>query len=358
MMNKMVPRASLLPGMVPADQHIDLWQQSIAPMLKARTLDPPGSAFFLPEIHQYYLERFLLIDCKFASQHFSRDPSMMARHDDTDHLTLHLFVRGENHVRNGGVSYRQDAGNVSAVNLAYDVEARSTASEAVMLVLPRQLILDEVPGVVDLRGPAFAEGSVCARLFIDHMLSLRRLLPEAGVDSIPALTKALLGLIDALMVHGDPSATVVQSAMFASVCRYIDQNLDDPGLGPDSLCARFRCSRATLYRLFKAQGGVREHIQRRRLMACFKAISAPANQHRRIFDLALDYGFVSPSHFSHLFRQHFDMSPSEARELGQEGWGRQLDLGMPSGGTAVEDVERMWRWAKSLTASAVMHTLQ
>jgi AraC-like DNA-binding protein len=89
-------------------------------------------------------------------------------------------------------------------------------------------------------------------------------------------------------------------------------------------------------------------------MACFKAITAPRHMQRRIFDIALDYGFVSPSHFSHLFRRHFGISPSEAREMGEKRQGRPLELGMPTGGTATTDADRMWRWVKSLTASAAM----
>lgn len=354
-MTPLVPRASLLPGMVPEEQHVPLWQQSIAPMLEARTIDPDSG--FLPEMHQYHLGRFLFVDCTFAGQHFRRDAAMMARHDDADHLTLQMYVRGGNRVRNGGIQFEQVPGVVYGVSLAHEVEARSLDSEALVMVLPRQLLLDEVPALADLRGPAFAPDSVCGALFRDHMLSLRRLLPHAGVDTIPALTHSLLGLLDALMVKGDETARAANSAMFASVCRHVDQHLDDPGLTPDSICARFRCSRATLYRLFKPQGGVREHIQRRRLMACFKAITASRNLGRGIFDIALDYGFVSPSHFSHLFRQHFGMTPSEARDMGRSRHD-PLDLAMPSGGTAAEDAERMWRWSKSLTVAGAMRCVE
>lgn len=350
-MTNLVPRATLLPGMVPEEQHVHLWQQSIAPMLEAR---PVAAIGHLPEMRQYHLGRFLFIDCKFAGQTFRRDPAMMARHDDTDHQTLQLYLHGGNRVDNGGLCFPQRPGNVYGVNLAYEVAARADASEVLVLVLPRQLMLDEVPRVANLRGPAFADGSVCGRLFVDHMQALRRLLPETGIESIPALTQALLGLLDALLVHGDAAAAEAQPALFVSVCRHVDQHLDDPGLSPESICARFHCSRATLYRLFKSHGGVREHIQRRRLMACFKAITDPGKTHRRIFDLALDYGFVSPSHFSHLFRQHFGMTPSEARDMGQRHLSQPLDFAMSSGGSAADDVDRMWHWAKSLTATAAL----
>lgn len=353
-MAPLVPKASLLPGMVPDEQHLHLWQQSIAPMLDARPVDPQAAQAHLPVMRQYHLGRYLFIDCAFTGQHFSRDQAMMARHDDTDHLTLQMYVNGGNKVRNGDCCFEQKPGIVYGVNLGHEVQATSQDSEVLVLVLPRQLILDEVPILADLRGAAFAAGSVCGELFRDHMLSLRRLLPQAGMDTIPALTDSLLGLLDALMARGDATASAAQGAMFASVCRYIDQHLDDPELSPDGISARFRCSRATLYRLFKPQGGVREHIQRRRLMACFKAITSPNHLHRRIFDIALDYGFISPSHFSHLFRHHFGMTPSEARDMGGDRRGPGLELTMPSGRSAAEDSERMWHWSKSLTASAAL----
>lgn len=357
-MAPLVPKASLLPGMVPDQQHLHLWQQSIAPMLESRPVDPLAAQARLPTMHQYHLGRYLFIDCAFTGQHFSRDTAMMARHDDADHLTLQMYVTGGNKVQNGTSCFVQRPGIVYGVNLGYEVQAQSEDSEVLVLVLPRQLLLDEVPILVDLRGAAFAPDSVCGDLFRDHMLSLRRLLPQAGIDTIPALTDSLLGLLDALMAKGDANASVAQGAMFTAVCRYIDQHLDDSDLGPETICARFHCSRATLYRLFKPQGGVREHIQRRRLMACFKAITSAKHLQRRIFDIALDYGFVSPSHFSHLFRHHFGMTPSEARDVGRDRRGQMPELAMPSGCTAAEDAERMWHWSKSLTASAAFRTTE
>ena len=351
-MSTLIPRASLVTGSLPAEQQEDLWCQSIAPMLESRSCRESDQAGKAPEIHQYHLGRFLYIDTIFSRRTFRRDRGLMAQHDDADHLSLQLFVDGHNQVSNGGIDYTIVPGKVYGVNLAYSVEAVAADSDAVVMVLPRQLVLDEVPHLADLRGQVFADNSVCNHLLRDHMLSLRRLLPSASMDSIPALTQSLLGLLDALMGHGDTGAAQVQTAMFASICRHIDSQLNDSDLGVDSICVKFRCSRATLYRLFKPHGGVREHIQRRRLMACFKAITGARHTHRGIFDIALDFGFISPSHFSHLFRNHFGMSPSEARDMGTQRRGSGLDLEMPSGGSAVEDAERMWRWAKSLTASA------
>lgn len=354
-MNALIPRASVVAGAMSVRRQADLWRQSIAPMLEAVPLDEDEAATEQagPEIHQYHLGRFLFMQVSFPSHSFRRDPALMARHDDADHQSLHVFLSGGNKVVNGGVDYTIGRNNVYGVNLAYEVDAVAEASRALMLVMPRQWVLDELPQLADQRGPLFADGSVCGQLLSDHLQSLGRLLPNAGTDSIPALTQSLLGLLDALSLHGDSSAAAAQNAMFSSVCRFIDAHLDDQDLGVERICGQFRCSRATLYRLFKSHGGVREHIQRRRLMACFKAIAAPRHQHRRIFDIALDFGFVSPSHFSHLFRSHFGCSPSDARDMGARYQDAPLELDMPSGGSATEDAERMWRWVKSLATNAL-----
>lgn len=74
-------------------------------------------------------------------------------------------------------------------------------------------------------------------------------------------------------------------------------------------------SRATLYRLFESIGGIAAYIQSRRLARAYAALVRPAHRHRRLYDIALDWGFVSEAHFSRSFRRAFGLSPSEARAL-------------------------------------------
>jgi len=341
-----IMQAALLPGMVPDEELRLLWRQSIAPYFDARPLDQ-GSAPRLPEIRQYSLGSILLAESRFSAQTYDRDRQWMRRYDDSDHLLLQLFAEGRNLAVNGTDEYVQSPGNVCAINLAYEAKSQSTDGRALTLVLPRDLVRQTLPHLLDARGALFAPGSATARIFADYLLSLGDNLARATQDEAPGLARATLGLLDALTAGRDVLSRAAHGATFDSACRYVEANLADPGLGVAGICRHLRCSRATLYRLFADHGGVQDYIRRRRLVACFKAICAPGQAHRRIYDIALDYGFTSPSHFSHLFRSHFGVTPREARELEFNAAIRPPAPGAAASSGA-QAVEQIWRWARTL----------
>ncbi len=346
-MNDKTPimQAALLPGMVPDEDLRLLWRQSIAPYFDARQIEPDATR--LPEIRQYSLGSILLAESRFSAQTYDRDRQWMRRYDDSDHLLLQLFAEGRNLAINGADEYVQSPGNVCAINLAYEAKSQSTEGRALTLVLPRDLVRHALPHLIDARGALLAPDSASARVLSDYLLSLGRNLACATQDEAPALIKATVGLLDALTAGNDVAAQPAQSATLDSACRYIETHLADPELGVGGICRYLRCSRATLYRLFNDQGGVQEYIRRRRLVACFKAIGSPRQAHRRIYDIALDFGFTSPSHFSHLFRAHFGITPREARELEFAAVPQATAPG-PVASSGTEAVEQIWRWAKTL----------
>jgi AraC-like DNA-binding protein len=341
-----IMQAALLPGMAPDEELRLLWRQSIAPYFDARQIEP-DTATQVPEIRQFSLGSILLADSRFPAQTYDRDRHWMRRYDDSDHLLLQLFAEGRNLAVNGTDEYVQAPGNVCAINLAYEAKSRSTDSRALTLVLPRDLVRHALPHLIDARGVLLAPDSAAARVLSDYLLSLGENLARATQDEAPALIRATVGLLDALTAGNDVGSQQAHSATLDTACRYIEAHLADPTLGVSAICRYLRCSRATLYRLFGEQGGVQEYIRRRRLVACFKAIGSPGQAHRRIYDIALDFGFTSPSHFSHLFRSHFGITPREARELE---FSAAPKAPAPGAGVSsgAEAVEQIWRWARTL----------
>jgi len=341
-----IPRASLAPGMLPDELLPEMWRQSVAPFHDAIPIERrDGSVPILPSIHQYHLGQALFIEATFPAQRFRRDAAWMARHDDIDYVLLQHFVKGINTVANGEHVYTEQPGNIYAVNMNRQIDAASSDADVVLLAMPRQLLLNELPQLADACGAIFDPESASARIFCDHLASLRQHIGSMSAGDAPGIMQGTLGLLDALVKRNDITAGAAQSASLGAICRYIDVHLQDSDLDAATLCAQFRCSRATLYRLFQPMGGVREHIQRRRLAACFRMISAPAQSHRKIFDIAMDYGFVSQSHFSGLFRSHFGMTPREVRDLAVR---PSLLPVLPAEGRAEEMIATMQRWAQDL----------
>jgi AraC-like DNA-binding protein len=95
---------------------------------------------------------------------------------------------------------------------------------------------------------------------------------------------------------------------------YIEMNISEPGLSAEHLAKAFHMSRATVYRLFEAEGGVTNFIIARRLERSILMLTSQ-DKPRYVGEIAFGLGFASEAHFSRKFRQRFGMSPREARNL-------------------------------------------
>ena len=98
----------------------------------------------------------------------------------------------------------------------------------------------------------------------------------------------------------------------AAVRAYIEDHLNDPGLGVDQLCRAFAMSRRSVYRMFAGDGGVARYLTERRLARAYGELSAASPSRGLIYAVAERNGFVDQNHFSRLFRNKFHIAPSEA----------------------------------------------
>ena len=101
--------------------------------------------------------------------------------------------------------------------------------------------------------------------------------------------------------------------------RHIEASLNSPSLTANHLCRRFRISRASLYRLFEADGGLARFIQEQRLNRALKQLVSPLWRGKDLINLAADLQFSSASTFIRAFRRRFGVTPGEIRELA-EAW--------------------------------------
>jgi AraC-like DNA-binding protein len=100
-----------------------------------------------------------------------------------------------------------------------------------------------------------------------------------------------------------------------SLERLVEQHLDSPTLSPEFVCARSGWSRATVYRLFEAEGGLAHYIRQRHLLRAFWELTSAEAPHLRILDLALAHQFASEASFNRAFRRAFGIPPGRARHL-------------------------------------------
>lgn len=90
---------------------------------------------------------------------------------------------------------------------------------------------------------------------------------------------------------------------------HIDSHLDDLTLLPAKICNMFNLSRATLYRMFEIDGGVRRYIQDRRLHAAIWDLADHGVQRGRLTEVAEKWGFSSNANFNRAVKTAFEMPP-------------------------------------------------
>ena len=128
---------------------------------------------------------------------------------------------------------------------------------------------------------------------------------EAAIEGIMALTTACARA----RLAGD-EADHVKSRRKAAL-DYIDAHLGNAQLGPDEIAAAAHVSRASLYRLLAAEGGIRAVLLTRRLDQALRLMMADHKDERSLTDIAKCCGFGGTSQFSRAFRARFGVPPRQ-----------------------------------------------
>jgi len=111
----------------------------------------------------------------------------------------------------------------------------------------------------------------------------------------------------------------VQHTRLRSIKAYIEENLGDPNLSLTTIARENGVSLRYLHHLFRlVDMSASEWLRLRRLQRCYDLLRSPQHAHQSITEIAYSMGFSSSSHFSNLFRAHFDMRPSDSRDAPAE----------------------------------------
>lgn len=100
-----------------------------------------------------------------------------------------------------------------------------------------------------------------------------------------------------------------RNALYEVICRFIEANLGDFELSVARLLCEFGVSRATLFRMFERQGGVRSYIRQRRATRALLDVARQPRQRGAISAAAEQWGFSSAPNFNRVIRELYGISP-------------------------------------------------
>lgn len=271
--------------------------------------DPSEEARFTLATRTYPTSRAMLMHCTGTAFNMTRGPALAAR--SADQILIILQTAGSVDLDYSGRRERRRVGDVEIVDYAQPYNGAASDYGLLMLLLMRE----SVPAALrtlDLPGLIFPRESGAARLIGAAMQELYAQADnltmseaEAAVDGIVALTTSC-----ARARLARDEAHHVKSRRQAAL-DYIDAHLGNAELGPDEIANATNVSRASLYRLLAAEGGIRAVLLTRRLDEAMRLMLADQKDERSLTDIAGCCGFGGMSQFSRAFRARFGVPPRQ-----------------------------------------------
>lgn len=271
--------------------------------------DPSEEARFTLATRTYPTPRAMLMHCKGTAFNMTRGPALAAR--SADQILIILQTAGSVDLDYSGRRERRRVGDVEVVDYAQPYNGAATDYGLLMLLLTRESVPAALRAL-DLPGLIFPRENGAARLigaamqeFYAQADNLAMSEAEAAVDGIVALTTSC-----ARARLARDEAHHVKSRRQAAF-DYIDAHLGNAELGPDEIANAANVSRASLYRLLAAEGGIRAVLLTRRLDEAMRLMLADQKDERSLTDIAKCCGFGGMSQFSRAFRARFGVPPRQ-----------------------------------------------
>lgn len=324
-----LPGLLLTTDLVEPQLRTDAWREITRPLFE--TTPPVKQTPLEGSLRSMSVGEILIGPTTFNAQQYRRDRRTILR-SGLDSYLLQLFVEGALVGDCDGQGVLARPGDISVFDLARTFSSDVTPGATISLILPRARI-EKAAGGRSLHGVVLAFENPVTRLLADGIAGLSNAAPDLeGTDAL-AMEDAVLDLLAAGISQRDlvseAGAPPLTSILRQRALEFIDANLFEPELGAARLMARFRVSRAHLYRMFTADGGVAKVVRDRRLDAAYQElIGRRAGPQRSLTEIAYGLGFSSSAQFARAFRARFSITPSEARHEAAFGFSdpQQTDL--------------------------------
>lgn len=230
---------------------------------------------------------------------------------------VQLVLAGEAQGDFNGVDASIKLGDILIHDLTQVMDAQLTAGARLSIVVARSELQRHVSRNT-LHGIVLRSENPRTRLLSHYMIGLDKVLGDLQQEAIPAAQEALLILLASAINgrDGDVADDIqINLPMRQRIIEYIDRNIADPNLNLQTIMRYFRVSRSHLYRAFEEDGGIAKLIRDKRLDASYRMLMNPGATKLSIKEAMRQSGLPDNGHFAKIFKERFDMLPSEVQEI-------------------------------------------
>lgn len=251
-----------------------------------------------------------------------RTPKLI-RQSDPEVFKLACVVRGGGTITQDRQTVEVGTGDLMLYDTSRPYLCEFTPDVAVsqvfLLRFPRSLLPlppKDLRGLSATRLPSIQGIGALSSQF---MLQLARHLHEFSQSDAARLSTLTLDVLTAALATAlDAQHTVPphtrRRALMARIHAFIQANLGNADLTPDTIAAAHHISLRYLHKLFQQDGHtVAGWVRVRRLEQCRRDLANPRLAARPINAIAARWGFTNPAHFSQAFRNAYGHSPRQFR---------------------------------------------
>jgi AraC-like DNA-binding protein/mannose-6-phosphate isomerase-like protein (cupin superfamily) len=260
----------------------------------------------------------LLVDSRATDLEYDRTPVHIAR-GGLDHYHITLCIEGEMRFSSGRREVTVGPGDICLIDMAQPnrtvFRGGGRRTRLMAIIVQRSMLAPRLAHPDSATATLLPSDHPHARLLASHYAALA-LPPEPEAGSVEATIEAIADIVAAAAGGTAEGVERAERHLYlAMIKRRIADNLETDALAVSELCRHFQISRATLYRLFEADGGLAHYVREQRLNLAFRQLLSPTAQDKRLIDLAIGLRFSSDSTFIRAFRRKFGLTPGELREL-------------------------------------------
>lgn len=181
------------------------------------------------------------------------------------------------------------------------------------LFLPKTAMRRVLPDLDGVLGTRISGRDGLGPIVGAHLRQLSADLDRLSEHQLAQVIETTLELVAAGVATAGPEPAASAGAdLFDRLRRYVADNLADPALDPARIARANGISLRYLHKIFSAHGlSVSRYVRAQRLERCRRELLR--DRGRPVLEIAFDWGFNDPSHFSRCFRAAFGVAPSRMR---------------------------------------------
>lgn len=314
-MSNAIPSTRFSTTDMPLIDRFDAWRDRISAIFDVTRIGTADRDSFDASVTAYQIGNLIVTDSVQGEQAYRITPARVRR-EGIDLIQVGLYRRGGYQGDASGRKIEGMTGDLQILDLGRPMQSVEAASDMVCIFMPREALQAVIGDLDGLHGIAL--GAKGSRLLADYLVFLAERLPCLPEHEGRAVADETLDMIAACL---RPTTKLVHQAkaqlehvLLGRAKQFIEANLHSPRLTPDLICSEVCLSRRSLYRLFEPLDGIHHYISTRRLHHIVRALKDPA-EHRRIADVALEYGFICQETFWRAFKRRYRVTPGDVRSL-------------------------------------------